>query len=519
MSNNNIPGSSNKSPGCANSENLKRTLGARHLNMIAIGGSIGTGLFLASGATIAQAGPVGALIAFTVIGLMVYFLMTSLGELAAVMPESGSFSTYANRYVDSSFGFALGWNYWYSWAVTIAVDLVAAQIIMSYWYPDVPGVIWSAIFLLVLFALNMASVRVFGEAEYWFSLIKIVTIICFICLSIGMLLGILEGGEEGGFHLWFIESGPVSGGFTALLGVAMIVGFSFQGTEFVGIAAGETKDPAKNIPKAVKQVFWRVLLFYVLTIFLIGLLIPYTDPSLLRDGLGDTNVSPFTLIFSKAHLLSAAAVMNAVILTSVLSAGNSGMYASSRMLYSLAKDGKAPPLFARVNKSGTPVWALMATAAVSGLCFLTFLFSPGKIYIWLLNTAGMMGFIAWLGIAICHYRFRRGYVAQGNDLRDLPYVSKFFPYGPIFAFVLCTVVMLGQNYQAFTSGEIDWEGALATYIGVLMFLVVWVGHKVVKKTSLVTFDQMSFPKPEATESVERDVSKRQSVRLEPLSQR
>lgn len=474
------------------SGHLKRTLTSRHLNMIAIGGSIGTGLFVSSGATIAQSGPGGALLAFAVIGLMVYFLMTSLGEMAACMPVSGSFSTYASRYVEESFGFALGWNYWYSWAVTIAVDLVAVQIIMLYWFPDTPGVIWSAAFLVLLFALNVASVRFFGEAEFWFALIKVITIIIFIAVGVLMLMGILEGGQDGGAHLWQIGDAPVAGGLPALIGVAMIVGFSFQGTEFVGIAAGETENPGRNIPKAVRQIFWRILLFYVLTIVVIGLLIPYTDPRLLKDGLSDVTISPFTLIFAKADMLAAAAVMNAVILTSVLSAGNSGMYASSRMLYSLALERKAPAIFARVTRSGTPVWALLATAAVAGLCLLSFLFSPGKLYLWLLNTSGMLGFIAWLGIAISHYRFRRGYLFHGNDLAKLPYVSKYFPFGPLFAFGLCMVVMLGQNYQAFIGGQIDWIGAFATYVGLVLFVVVWFGHKLVTGSRVVRYREMDF---------------------------
>lgn len=490
---------------------LKRTLNSRHLNMIAIGGSIGTGLFVSSGATIAQSGPGGALLSFAIIGLMVYFLMTSLGELAACMPVSGSFSTYASRYVDESFGFALGWNYWYSWAVTIAVDLVAVQIIMAYWFPDTPGVLWSAVFLGLLFALNVASVRFFGETEFWFALIKVITIIAFIIMGVLMLMGIVEGGQDGGAHLWQIGDAPIAGGLPALIGVAMIVGFSFQGTEFVGIAAGETENPGRNIPKAVRQIFWRILLFYVCTIIVIGLLIPYTDPRLLKDGLSDITISPFTLIFQKADMLAAAAIMNAVILTSVLSAGNSGMYASSRMLYSLAVERKAPALFAKVTRSGTPVWALLATSVVAGLCLLSFLFSPGKLYLWLLNTSGMLGFIAWLGIAISHYRFRRGYKLAGHSLDKLPYVSKFFPFGPFFAFALCMVVMLGQNYQAFIGDRIDWMGATATYIGLVLFVVMWLGHKVITRSRIVRYRDMDFSvievrRRQARTSTENDAS-------------
>jgi len=308
---------------------LRRELKARHLTMIAIGGSIGTGLFVASGATVSQAGPGGALLSYALIGIMVYFLMTSLGELAAFMPVSGSFSTYGSKYVEEGFGFALGWNYWYNWAVTIAVDLVAAQLVMNYWFPDTPGWIWSALFMSLIFLLNYISVRGFGEAEYWFSLIKVVTVIIFIAVGVLMITGIMRGGETAGLHNWTIGDAPFAGGFASMVGVAMIVGFSFQGTELIGVAAGESENPAKNIPRAVRQVFWRILLFYILAILVISLIIPYTDPNLLRNEVGDISVSPFTLVFRNAGLLSAAAVMNAVILTAVLSAGNSGMYASA----------------------------------------------------------------------------------------------------------------------------------------------------------------------------------------------
>ncbi|MDH2895647.1 amino acid permease [Rahnella variigena] len=472
---------------------LRRELKARHLTMIAIGGSIGTGLFVASGATVSQAGPGGALLSYALIGIMVYFLMTSLGELAAFMPVSGSFSTYGSRYVEEGFGFALGWNYWYNWAVTIAVDLVASQLVMNYWFPDTPGWIWSALFLGLIFLLNYISVRGFGEAEYWFSLIKVVTVIIFIAVGVLMITGIMRGGETAGWHNWAIGDAPFAGGFASMIGVAMIVGFSFQGTELIGVAAGESENPAKNIPRAVRQVFWRILLFYILAILVISLIIPYTDPNLLRNEVGDISVSPFTLVFRNAGLLSAAAVMNAVILTAVLSAGNSGMYASTRMLFTLASEGKAPRIFAKLSKGGVPRNALYATTIVAALCFLSSMFGNQTVYLWLLNTSGMTGFIAWLGIAISHYRFRRGYVSQGRDLKKLPYLSGFFPFGPMFAFVLCLIITLGQNYQAFLKDTIDWYGVAATYIGLPLFLIIWFGYKLTKGTKVVKYSEMEFP--------------------------
>lgn len=488
MSDNASPPSSPAEPG------LRRSLKARHLSMIAIGGSIGTGLFVASGATISQAGPGGALLAYMVVGLMVYFLMTSLGEMAAHLPVSGSFATYGSRYVDPGFGFALGWNYWYNWAVTIAVDLVAAQLVMAYWIPDVNGMVWSALFLGLMFGLNAISVKGFGEAEYWFAAIKVVTVIVFIVLGLAMVLGIMQGGAPeglwGNLAHWTVGDAPFAGGFATLIGVAMIVGFSFQGTELIGIAAGESEDPARNVPRAVRKVFWRILLFYVFAILIISLLLPYNDPQLLRNDVSDISVSPFTLVFERAGLLSAAAVMNAVVLTSVLSAGNSGMYASTRMLYNLACQRMAPRIFARVHANGVPMMALLATTTVAALCFLTNIFSPQAVYIWLLNLSGMTGFIAWLGIAISHYRFRKGYEAQGLDLAALPYRAAGFPFGPIFAFVLCLIITLGQNYQAFTQDRIDWGGVVATYIGLPLFLLIWLGYRLVKGSRIVSYQDM-----------------------------
>jgi len=476
------------------SPSLRRVLKTRHMSMIAIGGAIGTGLFVASGATISQAGPGGALLAYAVIGLMVYFMMTSLGEMSANFPTSGSFATYGTLYVDEGFGFALGWNYWYSWAITIAVDLVAAQLVMAYWFPHVNGVWWSAGFLAIMVAINSFSVRGFGEAEYWFAGIKVLTVIVFICIGILMIFGLLRGGQPGGLWgslgLWTMGDAPFVGGFSALIGVAMIAGFSFQGTEFIGIAAGESENPRTSVPRATRQVFWRILLFYIFAIFIISLLIPYTDPYLLTDDVEDISVSPFALVFERAGLLSAAAVMNAVVLTSVLSAGNSGMYASSRMLYTLARQRMAPGIFARINARGVPLMALAGTSAMAALCFLTWLYSPKAVYLWLLNVAGMTGFIVWLCIAVCHYRFRRAYVAQGRDLNQLPYKAGGFPVGPFFAFAVCLVVTLGQNYQAFLADKIDWVGAIATYIGLPLFFLFWGSYRLIKRTRFVSYAEM-----------------------------
>jgi lysine-specific permease len=467
---------------------LNRGLKARHLTMISIGGSIGTGLFLASGASISEAGPGGALLAYGLIGLMVYFLMTSLGEMATYLPVSGSFSTYASRYVDPALGFAMGWNYWYNWAITLAFELSASAMLMKYWFPHSPAVLWSAIFLVIILGINLLSVKGYGESEFWFSLIKVVTVVVFLVIGIAMIFGII-GGHSVGFKNFTIKDAPFHNGFLGVLSIFIVAGFSFQGTELVGVAAGETDNPEKNVPKAIRQVFWRILLFYVLAILVIGLLIPFTDSRLMH---GDVAVSPFTLVFEKLGVAFAASVMNAVILTSVLSAGNSGTYASTRMLYTLALDGKAPKFLAKVNKNGVPIYALIATVLVGSLACLSSFFGDGQVYTWLLNLSGLSGFIAWLGIAISHYRFRKAFVAQGKDLNELPYRAKLFPLGPILAFLACMFIVLAQNYQAFTGKVIDWQGIIVSYIGIPVFLAVWLGYKFIKKTKVVPLNEVDL---------------------------
>ncbi|HDT9230629.1 TPA: amino acid permease [Listeria monocytogenes] len=475
---------------------IRRDLKTRHLSMIAIGGSIGTGLFLASGNAIHTAGPGGALVAYIAIGIMVYFLMTSLGEMATYMPVSGSFSTYASRFVDPAFGFALGWNYWFNWAITLAVDISTAAIIVQFWLPNTPAWLWSAIFLILIFGLNALSVKAYGESEYWFSIIKVATVIIFLIVGVLTIVGIL-GGEVIGFSNFTAGDAPFKGGFFAILGTFLIAGFSFQGTEMVGIAAGESATPETSVPKVIKQVFWRILLFYIFAIFIIGMIIPYTNPNLLSAEATDVAISPFTLVFEKAGLAFAASVMNAVILTSVLSAGNSGLYASTRMLWAMARDKKAPKFLGKVNRRGIPMAALIVTTIVGAMTFITTLTENGTvIYTWLLSASGLTGFIAWVGIAISHYRFRKAFIKQGHDLSELKYKAKFFPFGPILALILCILVIVGQDYAAFLKPEFTnpawWQKIGISYIGLPIFLVFWLSFKFTNKTKVIPLEDCKF---------------------------
>ncbi|MBO3143747.1 amino acid permease [Dermatophilus congolensis] len=477
--------SSSESTETSKQAELQRGLKPRHINMIAIGGAIGTGLFVASGGTISNAGPGGALVAYAAIGFMVFLLMQSLGEMATYLPIAGSFEAYGTRFVSPSFGFAMGWNYWANWAITLAVELVAAALVMQFWFPDTPGWVWSALFLAIIVSLNAINVRTFGEGEFIFASIKVVTVIVFLVVGVAMILGIL-GGHAPGLENWTRGEAPFVSGFAGMLSVFMIAGFSFQGTEMVGVTAGEAQEPEKSIPRAIRSVFFRIMLFYIGAIAVIGFLLPYTDSRLLSaEKGGDITIAPFTLIFENAGILGAATIMNAVILTAILSAGNSGMYVSTRMLYGLAVSGKAPKIFTKVTAGGIPLPALLATTAVGALCFLTNFFGEGTAYTWLVNASGLAGFITWMGIAWSHWKFRRAYMAQGGDPKDLPYKAALFPIGPLVALVMCAVVVVGQGYNFFSDPLGNLPAIVATYIGLPLFFSVWWGHKLVTKSKKV----------------------------------
>ena len=320
------------------------------------------------------------------------------------------------------------------------------------------------------------------------ALIKVITVIVFLIVGLLTIIGILGG------HAVFLENfaykkAPFVGGIPTVLSVFVVAGFSFQGTELIGITAGETENPEKSLPKAIKQVFWRILLFYILSIFVIACLIPYTSPNLLGSSASDITISPFTLVFRRAGLASAASVMNAVILTSVLSAANSGMYASTRMLFALGISGDAPKMFSRVNDRGIPVFALLGTTFVGLLTFLASIFGT-RIYTFLVKSSGLSGFIAWIGIAIAHYRFRRAFIAQGHDLSELKYHAKWFPFGPLLALVLCILVMVGQDLKSFAN--FDWQAISVTYMSIPIFLVLFFYYKLKHKTKLIPLDEVDL---------------------------
>ncbi|KAI9311043.1 amino acid permease/ SLC12A domain-containing protein [Dichotomocladium elegans] len=468
-------------------QGTKRGLSARHIQMIALGGCIGTGLFLTSGQNIYSAGPAGALIAYCVVGCMVYCVMTCLGEMSTLIPVSGSFNHFASRFVDPALGFALGWNYWFS-AVTLATELSAAATIIDWWKPVMPSAAWCSIFLVLLLSINLVGVRLYGELEYWFALIKILTVIVFIIIGILVSSGAL-GGEVIGFKYWS-DPGAFNNGGVGFLSVLLTAGFSFQGTEIVGISAGEAKNPIRTIPRAIRNTFWRIIFFYISTVFLLGVCLPGNDPKLANTD-DSAGTASFTLVFEKAGIHVGAHIINAIVLTSVLSAGNSAIYTCSRTLLGLSHDGNAPAILARTNRYGAPYYAVLLSSVVGFGCVFVSIYSASAAFNWFLSITSITGFISWWGIAVVHIRFRRAYRHQGRDLKDLPYKAFFFPFCSIYAILICTFIIFGQGYEAFTP-TFDATLFVTDYIGLVPAIVCYVTYKLVRRTRTVPLDEVDF---------------------------
>ncbi len=456
--------------------NLAQKLHSRHVNMIALGGAIGTGIFLASGYAITVGGPGGALLAYIIMAVIVYFLMTSLGEMSTYKPSAGTFCDYSNMYVGKSFGFAMGYNYWLNWAITIAAEISAAAIIISYWFPHVSSVLFSAIFFIGIFLFNIFSVRVYGETEYWLSLMKVAVIILFIVFGIIALFHTPKFGTIN----WHVGDAPFHAGFIGFLAVFLIAGFSFQGSELVGVASEETRDPHINIPKSIKRVFWRLCLFYVISIAIISLLIPYTDPNLANQS--DVTMSPYTIVFKNYLSHYAASFINLIILIAVLSAGNASMYSATRILWYLGKTKQAPTALQKVNRQGVPMLALIITAVIGCVVFVSSYVGNGTLFNYLVQISSLSGFIAWFGIALSHYQFRRKYLPAHGGLQSLTYKAKFYPFAQIISMLFILFIVIAQFETVGSDGRTFW-GLVAIYSSVILFAILYFGHKIFYKKS------------------------------------
>ena len=457
------------------------------------GGTIGTGLFIGSGSALAKSGPAGALIAYIFVGSVVLSVMVSLGEMATYIPISGAFTSYATRFVDPSLGFAMGWIYWFSWAITFALELTITGLLVQYWDASLNIGIFIAIFWVFITACNLMPVSFYGEFEFWFSMVKVITVCGFLIFGICMNAGV---GDEGylGFTYWknpgafaphLMEENnltePVAK-FVGFWAVMIQAGFSYQGTELVGIAAGETENPRKNVPAAIRKTFWRILFFFVFTVFFIGILIPYNDPRLLSDK-SDATASPFVIAAQRAGVPHLPGLINAVLLFVVLSAANSNVYSGSRILVGLADDGSAPSILKRTTKKGVPIYAVLFTAAFGFLAFLNLSASAATVFDWLLNITSVAGFITWANISLSHIGFQRALKGRNVSRDVLPYKALWQPFFSWYGFFFSVLIIFTQGFTAFMPWNV--QEFFIAYISLILWAILFVGHKVIMRTKFV----------------------------------
>ncbi|WP_026694595.1 amino acid permease [Peribacillus kribbensis] len=442
---------------------LKRELTNRHVLMIALGGVIGTGLFMSSGFTIHEAGPGGALAAYIWGGFVMYLTMLCLGELAVRMPDAGSYQSYAAKYISPSAGYVVGWMSWLNWAVTIGLELITVSLLMERWFPHVQTWIWCIIFAVLLFAINALSTRSFAEVEFWFAGIKVITIIAFILVGGAVMFGLLHlHGKPAPMFTNFTEHGGLfPKGLGAIVVTMIAVNFSFQGTELVGITAGESKEPEITIPKAIKNTVWRILIFFILSIFILSALFPWKKAGLVE--------SPFVEVFDGIGIPYAADIMNFVIITAVLSVANSGLYATSRMLWSMSRKGMISPAFGKLNKRGVPMLALTVSMAVGCLSLLSGVYAKDTVYLWLLSIAGFGAVFIWLSISVSNLLGRKQFLREGGKVEELKYKTPLYPIVPILAIILNSAVIVSLAFIP--------EQRISLYCGIPFMIACFLYYK------------------------------------------
>ncbi|KAK7987912.1 C2H2 finger domain-containing protein [Apiospora arundinis] len=472
--------------GTAQSSLLRRLKG-RHLQMIAIGGSIGTGLFVASGRSLAVGGPGSLLLAYLFVGTMLYFTVQALGELAVAFPVAGSFSAYSTRFIDPSWGFAMGWNYALQWLVVLPLEIIAASITISFWNPDIDRAIFVSIFLVIIVFINLFGVKGYGEAEFIFAIIKVIAVIGFILLGIVLNIGGTPNGGYIGVIYWH-QPGAFHNGFKGLCTVFVQAAFAFAGTELVGLAAAETMNPRKSLPTAIKQVFWRISLFYIVALTLVGLLVPYTDSRLLQGEDGDKSptaaASPFVIAIENAGIEVLPSVMNVVILIAVLSVGNSSVFGSSRTLAALADQKQAPKILAYVDRQGRPLVAILVASSMGLLAFLADLGAQSTVLDWLLAISGLSSLFTWASICLAHIRFRRAWADQGHSLSELAFRSQCGVWGSWLGFGFNLLVLVTQFWVG--AWPVGWrhktprqlaENFFLQYMAVPIVMVFYGAHR------------------------------------------
>ncbi|KAJ3031815.1 UNVERIFIED_CONTAM: hypothetical protein HDU68_012321 [Siphonaria sp. JEL0065] len=500
----------------AREQRLRRKLQARHLEMIAIGGAIGTGLLLRSGTAIASSGPVGALLCFAIVGLQVYGVSAGIGEMATLLPVDGGFSQFPSRFVHPSLGFATGWLYFFTWVLTISAEMAGIAGLMSFWVSTttVQPWIWSLLYLFPFAILNLFPVSGFAEVEFVLCILKIVAIVVF--LGIGTLVWF--GVNDSHRPLWFSNWAPAMKGdnsvdlFLRIAKNFTTAFFAYGGTELVGLTAGEASNPRKSVPRAINGTFIRILVFYLGSLLLVGLILPPDSDFLLALAV---TKSPFVFAFKAVGILPAADIMNAIIIIAAVSAANSSIYACGRTLKRLADEGSAHRIFSRVSKGGVPVNAVLLCVFVS-LCSIGIAYAAGangsqRVFDWLAGFISYGVMIAWMVMSYTHIRFRNGYLAQGRKEADLPYIAPYFPYVDYVSLYIGSVVTICWVFSSlYTNGvaagdffTLQWFMANSwLYCGVPLSFGLLLGHGLIYHRhaigetgvwwSLVPYEEMDF---------------------------
>lgn len=449
--------------------------------MIAIGSSIGTGLFIGSGSALNTGGPLGILIAWALTGSAIFCTIQAMGELAVTFPISGSFNVYASRFIDPSVGFAVAWNYFFQFLVLLPLELVAGSITMTYWITSVNPDVWVLIFYLFVISINFFGVKAYGEAEFVFSSIKVLAVVGFIIVSIVIAAGGAPNGHYVGDRYWH-DPGLFANGFKGVSSVFVTSAFSFGGTELVGLTAAETDNPRVTLPRATKQVFWRILMFYMISLTLICFLVPYNSDSLLGASSVDVTASPFVIAINNGGIGGLPSVMNAVILISVISVGSSSVYATSRTLTALAEQGLAPKICGYIDRAGRPLVAIIITNIFGLLSFIAASGKQEEVFNWLLLISGLSSIFTWWSICVAHIRFRRALYVKGRSSDELSFKSQTGVIGSIYGATLNTLVLIAEFWVSlFPLGESpSAEGFFQNYLGFVVLLVFYVGHKIWK---------------------------------------
>ncbi|MEF9904192.1 amino acid permease [Streptomyces sp. P9-A2] len=443
-------------------EGYERGLSGRQVQMIAIGGAIGVGLFLGAGANIAKAGP-SLIVMYALAGVIIFFIMRALGELLLYRPVSGSFAEYSREFLGPFFGYFTGWTYWLMWIVIGMAELTAAAIYINYWFPQIPQWVTALVFLLVLFGANLISVKMFGEIEFWFSMIKVTAIIGMIVIGLGVLtLGFSAAGDTAAVsNLWAFDGFFPKGIGSSLMTLQGVM-FAYLAIEIVGVTAGESKNPEKTLPKAINTLPWRIALFYVGALTVILCVVKWTEFA--------PGVSPFVAAFAQIGIPAGAAIVNFVVLTAALSSCNSGMYSTGRMLRSLAENGEAPRIYQRLSSSKTPALGIATSVVFMGIGVVLNYVVPEKAFGYVTSIATAAGIWTWLMILISHILYRRQVVAG-----RLPASSFPAPGGSVCSYIAIAFLLFVTSLIA-----IDAEARICLYVMAGWALVLGTGWAVLK---------------------------------------